>query len=149
MDQKKEETVVEKAEEIKVSEGVQWKELKQDIGEERDVSLHETEISVAEDTSIKDVELGKEAETEEDVTKAVLDDTEEKDILVHETEISVASIPVEERKEEAISMSRKHERELEDVQADVKYHKIHHTKKAKTEDEGETILPEKELEQKR
>ena len=46
-------------------------------------------------------------------------------------------------------MSRKHKRELEDLQAGVKYHKIHHTKKAKAEDEGETILPEKESEQKK
>ena len=33
-------------------------------------------------------------------------------------------------------MPRKHKRELEDLQAGVKYHKIYHTKKAKTE-EGE------------
>ena len=57
------ETVVEKTEEIKVSEGDKWTELKQDVGEE-------------------------------------------KDVLLHETMISVASIPVGERKEEAISMSR-------------------------------------------
>ena len=38
---------------------------------------------------------------------------------------------------------------MEDLQAGVKYHKIHHTKKTKIEDEGETILPGKELEQKK
>ena len=48
---------------------------------------------------------------------------------MHEPEISVASIPVEERKEEVASKSRKHKRKLEDLQADVKYHKIYHTKK--------------------
>ena len=40
--------------------------------------------------------------------------TEENDVSVHEVEISVASISVQERKEEAISKSRKHNRELED-----------------------------------
>ena len=41
-------------------------------------------------------------------------------------------------------MPRKHKRELEDLHTGVKYHEIYHTKKAKTEDEGETILPAKE-----
>ena len=58
MDQKKIETVVEKAEEINVSDDVKWTKLKQGISEERVFSVHETEISVAEDTSIKKVELG-------------------------------------------------------------------------------------------
>ena len=69
--------------------------------------------------------------------------------FVHESQISAASIPVEERKEEAISVSRKHKRELKDLQAGVKYHKIYHTKKTKTEDEEEMIFPVKELEQKK
>ena len=68
---------------------------------------------------------------------------------MHETEISVASISIQVRKEEALSLSRKHNRELEDLQAGVKYCKVHHTKKAKTEDEQETILPAEELEQKK
>ena len=34
--------------------------------------MHETELSLAEDTSIKGVELGKETELEKDVTNAVL-----------------------------------------------------------------------------
>ena len=38
---------------------------------------------------------------------------------------------------------------MEDLQASVKYHKIYPTKKAKSEDEGEMILPGKELEQKK
>ena len=46
--------------------------MKQDIGEERDVSVHETEISIAEDTSIKGVEFSNEAGLEKDFTKAVL-----------------------------------------------------------------------------
>ena len=46
-------------------------------------------------------------------------------------------------------MSKKHKRELEDLQAGVKYHNMYHTKKAKTEDEGETFLPTKESDQKR
>ena len=71
------------------------------------------ELLKSEGASIKGVELGNEAETEEDVTKAVLVVMEGKDALVHETEISVASIPFEERKEEAIFMSRKHKKELE------------------------------------
>ena len=45
-------------------------------------------------------------ETEEDVTKAAVI-TEENDVLVHKTENFLASIPVQERKEEAISMPRK------------------------------------------
>ena len=60
-------------------------ELKQGIGKESDISVHETEI--AEDTSMKGVELGKEVETKEDTTKTVLIVTEEKDVLVHEIEI--------------------------------------------------------------
>ena len=74
---------------------------------------------------------------------------EEKDVLVHETEISVVSILIEERKEGIISKSRKHKRELEDLQAGVKYHKIYYTKKAKTEDEGEMFLPGKSWKKKR
>ena len=50
--------------------------MKQVIGEERGVSVHETEILVAEDTSIKGIELGKKAGLEKDVTKAVLVVTE-------------------------------------------------------------------------
>ena len=73
----------------------------------------------------------------------------EKDILVQETDISVASIHVQERIEKAISMLRKRKRELEDLQAGVKYYKIHHTKKAKTDDEGEAIHHAKELESKK
>ena len=46
-------------------------------------------------------------------------------------------------------MPRKCKRELEDLQAGVKYHEIYHTKKAKTDDEGETIIPAKESEQKK
>ena len=68
---------------------------------------------------------------------------------MHKTEISIASIPVQERKEEALSMPRKCKKELEDLQAGVKYHEIYHTKKTKTEDEGEMILPAKESKQKR
>ena len=71
------------------------------------------------------------------------------DVSVDEAEMSVDSIPFEERKDEVVSKSRKHKRELEDLQDGVKYHKIYHTKKAKSEDERETILPRKELEQKR
>ena len=70
--------------------------MKQDVAEERDVLVHETEISVAEDTFIKGVELSIEAGLEKDVTKAVPVVTEEKDVLVHEAEISVASIPIQE-----------------------------------------------------
>ena len=57
--------------------------------------------------------------------------TEEQDILVHEAEISVAYITVQERKEEIISKSKKHETALKDLQAGVKHHKIHHTHKSK------------------
>ena len=64
----------------------------------------------------------------EDVTKAVLVATGEKDVMVHKTEISVAFIPVQESKEEALFMSRKYMRELEDLEAGVNYNKIHHTK---------------------
>ena len=46
-------------------------------------------------------------------------------------------------------MSRKLKRQLEDLKAGWKYHKIHHTKKAKTEDEGEMIFPAKESEQRK
>ena len=56
---------------------------------------------------------------------------EEKDILAYETEISVASISFQERKEKVLSKPRKHEPELEDLQADLKYHKIYHPKKNK------------------
>ena len=77
---------------------------------------------------IKGVELNKEAETEKDVTKAVVV-AGKKMFFVHKNKISVASIPLQERKEEAISMSGKHERELKDLQAGVKCHKIYHTKK--------------------
>ena len=38
---------------------------------------------------------------------------------------------------------------MDEIQAGEKYHKIYHTKKAKIEDEGETILPGKKLEQKK
>ena len=48
--------------------------------------------------------------------------------------------------EEDISKSIKRKKELEGRQAGVNYHKIYHTKKAKTEDEGEIILPAKESE---
>ena len=72
--------------------------------------------------------------------------TDEKDVSVHEAEISEASIPVEERKEEFVYKSREHKRELKDLQADVKYHKIYHTKKTKSDNEGATILPANELE---
>ena len=67
--------------------------IKKDIGEEIDVSLHGTAISVAEDISIRGVEFGKEAGLQKDATKAVLVGMEEKDVLVHEAEISVVSIP--------------------------------------------------------
>ena len=138
--QKKVELIVEKTGGIELSETFEYKELKQDVGKERDVSVHETEISTAEEfkvkdvteeknTSIKGVQFGKEAELEKDVTKAVLVVTDENDASVHEAEISVASIPVQERKEETMSKSRKHKRELEDLQAGVKYHMIYHTKK--------------------
>ena len=93
LDKKKVGLIVEITGEIRVSEDVKWTELKQDVGEERDVSMHEIEIFVAKNTSIKGVEL------EKDVTKAVLVVTEEKGVLVHETKISVDSIPVQERKE--------------------------------------------------
>ena len=71
-----------------------------------------------------------------------------KDVSVHETEISEAVIPVQERREETMTKSRK-QRELEDFQTSLKYHKIYHTKKAKSDDEGEIILPGKELEHQR
>ena len=87
------------------------------------------------------VDLGKEAETEEVIKAAVV--FEKKDVLVHETEISVASIGVQEWKEEAFSIPGKRRKELEDLQAGVKYHKIYCTKNAKTEDEGETITKKK------
>ena len=85
---------------------------------------------VKNETSMEGVELGKEAKTEE---KAA----EEKDVLMHKTEISVASTPVQEQKEEALSMPRKHKRELEYLQPGVKYQKMYHTKKAKAEEAGE------------
>ena len=46
-------------------------------------------------------------------------------------------------------MSKKHKRELEDLQATVKYHNLYHTKKAKTENDGEIIFPAKESEEKK
>ena len=61
LDQNSVELIVEKTGKIKVSDYFKWSELKQDIGEEKDVSMHETEISVAEDASIKGVELDKDA----------------------------------------------------------------------------------------
>ena len=67
---------------------------------------------------------------------------------MHKTGISVASIPVQQQKEEASSMLRKHKREWENLPAGVKYHKIYYTKKAKTEDEGETFLPTKDSDKK-
>ena len=83
-------------------------ELKLEVGEEEDVSVHDAEISVADefklkdvaeekDVSIKGVELGKDSELEKDVTKAVLVVTEEKEVSVHDAEIYVASIPLQER----------------------------------------------------
>ena len=56
--------MLKKTGEIKVSADVTWIEL--------ELSVHETKILVAYDASIKSVELGKEAETEEHVTKAVV-----------------------------------------------------------------------------
>ena len=56
---------------------------------------------------------------------------------MHEVEIYVASIPAQERNKEVISKSSKHKWELKELQASVKYHKIYHTKKAKSDDEGE------------
>ena len=44
-----------KTEEIKLSEDVKWTESRQEVGEEKDVSVHETEISVAEELKLKDV----------------------------------------------------------------------------------------------
>ena len=58
-------------------------------------------------------------------------------------------IPVQEKKEDATCKFKKHERELEDLQAGVKYNKIYYTKKVKFEDKGETICPGKMLEQKK
>ena len=93
--------------------------IKMEVGEENDGSVHENEISVAEefelkdvakekDTSIEDVELSEEAGLEKDFIKAVLFVIEEKDVSVHEAEISVASIPLQGSKEEVVFMSRKH-----------------------------------------
>ena len=76
---KKVELVVETTGWVEVSDD-KWTELKQEIGEKKDVSVHETEISVAEATSTKNVELSKEADLENDVTKAVFVVTEEKDV---------------------------------------------------------------------
>ena len=59
---------------------------------------------------------------------------------MHEAEIFIASIFVQERKKEVISIPRKCQKDSEDLQAGVNYYKIYHTKKAKTEDERETIL---------
>ena len=53
----------------------------------------------------------------------------EKDISVHETEISVTVIPVKERKEEAVSTSKKHKAKLKSLQAGVKYHNTYSTQK--------------------
>ena len=43
-----------------------------------------------------------------------------------------------------MSQSRKPKKELEDLQAGEKYKKIYHSKKAKSDDEGETIVPGKD-----
>ena len=69
--------------------------------------------------------------------------------MVHKNEIFVASIPIQEQKEEALSMSRKCKNELEDLKTGVKYHKIYHAKKGSMEDKGEMIIPAKESKQKR
>ena len=45
--------------------------------------------------------------------------------------------------------AKKAKKEVEDLQAGVKYHEMYHTKKAKTGEEEETILPAKESKQKR
>ena len=80
--------------------------------------------------------------------------TEEKDVSVHVTEISIAFSSVQETNKEVVSKSRNNKRKLkdqsklEDLQVGVKCHNIYHTKKAKTEDENETNLLRKELEQK-
>ena len=58
---------------------------------------------------------------------------------MHETEISVAVILVEE-KGRRLCQHQKHEKELEDLQAGVKYRKIYHIKEAKSDDEGATIF---------
>ena len=141
LDQKKVETIIEKTGGIKLSKDVKGTELKQ-VCKEKDVSVHETYISVAEEfklndvaeekhTYIKVVELSKEAELKKGVTNAVFVVTEEKDVSIHEAEISVASNPVQERKKEYVmSKSRKNKRQLEDLQAGVKHHTIYHTKKA-------------------
>ena len=86
---------------------------------------------------------------QKDVTKAVLVATEENDVLMLEAEILVAFITGQERKDEVISKSTKCKKELKDHQTGVKYHKIYHTKKAKSEYEREMILTGKELKQKK
>ena len=73
------------------------------------------EVAEEKGTSIKGVELGKEADLGKDDMKAVLVITEENDVSVHEVELSVASILVQERKEEIVSKSRKHKRELDNL----------------------------------
>ena len=69
--------------------------------------------------------------------------TEQKGDSVHETEISIASISVQERKEKAMSKSRNCKRELEDLQAGVKYHKIYHIKKESLKMKARQPFPEK------
>ena len=44
-------------------------------------------------------------------------------------------------------MSRKHKKKLENCKACVEYHKIYYIQKAKSDNEGKTFLPGKELEQ--
>ena len=49
LNKKKVELIVEKNGKIGLSEDVKWTELKQEVGEEKDVSVQETEISLAEE----------------------------------------------------------------------------------------------------
>ena len=83
---------------------------------------------VSKRTSIKNVKLVKEVKIE-GVTKAAI--ITKKRGFFHETEISIASIPVQEQKEEVLSMPRKCKREFDNLQASKNYNKIHHTKKHK------------------
>ena len=66
------------------TQDVKWTKFKQEVGKERDVSVHETDFSVAEDTSIEGADFKKEAGLEKDITKAVHVVIEEKDVLLHE-----------------------------------------------------------------
>ena len=59
LDQKKGEFIIEKTGEIELSEDVEWTELKQEVDEEKDVSVHETEITVAEEFKLKNVAKGR------------------------------------------------------------------------------------------